>query len=93
MLWGCTLREARQRCDAREFVLWQALWNIEPWGEERADYRSAIIAHTVALCNGGKGLKLDDFRAYPPTVPPERRQSAAQQAAIAKAIAAMNRGK
>lgn len=27
---------------------WAAFWHINPWGEERADLRSAILAQVVA---------------------------------------------
>ncbi len=42
--------ELQQRIDAREFTEWIAYWNVEPWGEERADLRAGIIAATVANC-------------------------------------------
>ena len=29
----------------------QAYYNIEPWGEERADLRSAVVASIIANCN------------------------------------------
>lgn len=31
-----------------EFGLWAALYRIDPWSEERADLRAAIVASTVA---------------------------------------------
>jgi hypothetical protein len=46
--WGCTLKEAQKRCDSREFSEWLADAIVEPWGEERADLRMAIIATVFA---------------------------------------------
>jgi hypothetical protein len=34
--------------DLRELGLWAALWRIDPWGEERADLRSAITSFVIA---------------------------------------------
>lgn len=42
---------------------WEALYRIDPWGEERSDIRSAIIAYTFALAHSKRGRKpkLEDF--------------------------------
>jgi len=42
---------------------WEAYYRIDPWGEERADIRSAIIAYTFALAHSKRGRKpkLVDF--------------------------------
>lgn len=48
---GCTVRELFERIDSREFSEWMAYAEIEPFGEERADLRSGIIAATVANAN------------------------------------------
>ncbi len=32
----------------REFVEWQEYYEVEPWGEERADLRSGIVASVLA---------------------------------------------
>jgi hypothetical protein len=45
---GCTLGELGQRMTAQEFGLWAAFYGMEPFGEARADLRSAIVAATVA---------------------------------------------
>ena len=51
------------RCDSREFAEWQAYYELEPWGEERADLRAGIVASTIANVNRGKGksFKPGDF--------------------------------
>ena len=43
--------------DAREFAEWMAYYELDPFGEERADLRAGIIASTFANANLGKGRK------------------------------------
>jgi hypothetical protein len=38
-----------------EFSGWMAFYNVDPWGEERADLRAALIACTIANVNRGEG--------------------------------------
>ncbi len=47
----------------QEFHEWVAYYQIEPWGEERADWRSAMVAFTMASLWAGKGRrpKFGDF--------------------------------
>lgn len=49
-----TRGELLARTTAREREEWAAYFDVEPWGEERADLRSAIVAATVANVNKGK---------------------------------------
>lgn len=61
---GKSLKECQRDVDSREFAYWKAWYRIEPFGEERADYRSAIIACTIANAHRQKGrsaFKIDDF--------------------------------
>lgn len=49
---------------AEQFIRWMAYARLEPFGEERADLRSAIIAVTMANAWRGKGsraFKIEDF--------------------------------
>jgi len=49
---------------SKEISEWMAYNRIEPFGEERADIRSAIIACTLANVYRGKDkppFKIDDF--------------------------------
>jgi len=59
----------------RVFVEWMQYAQVEPFGEERADVRAAIVATTVANCMGrekGKPpFKLADF--MPQFEQPERK--------------------
>lgn len=46
-----------------QLIRWIAYAKIEPFGEERGDLRSAIVASTIANANRIKGrvFKIDDF--------------------------------
>ena len=44
-----------------EFMQWMAYDRIEPFGEKRADLRSAIIAHAVCSQWSKSKLKVEDF--------------------------------
>ena len=47
-----------------EFTEWMAFSQLEPWGEERADLRSALICKVLADINTPKDkqrMKLEDF--------------------------------
>jgi hypothetical protein len=48
----------------RELSLWAALWEIDPWSEERADYRAALPAYVLAEINRDPKKKSN---AYKPT--------------------------
>lgn len=52
------MREAQTRIDSREFAEWRCYYELEPWGEERADLRAGIIASTVYNIGKGKGRML-----------------------------------
>lgn len=54
---GCTIRELQARMDSREFSEWMAYYGIEPWGEDRADLRSGILASITANINRKKNTK------------------------------------
>lgn len=49
-----TVAEAQARVDSREFAAWLAYDRVEPFGESRADLRTAIVACVVANANRGK---------------------------------------
>lgn len=62
-----TVRELHARIDSSEFAEWMAFYRIEPWGEERADYRSAMIAQVMANIFRGKNSrphKVEDFLLF-----------------------------
>ena len=87
MAWSCTVLEAKARCTFSEFHQWVAYYEIEPFGEERADLRNAILAATVARIGGNKNAEVSDFM---PTFTKQRKKQTTQEqanlfAAFAKA--------
>ena len=61
---GKTLKQLYQEIDSVELTEWQAYHNLEPWGEQKSDVRTGIIASTIANVNRGKNVKAftyDDF--------------------------------
>ena len=45
-----------------ELGLWAAQWSIDPWGEERADLRSAITSYVLAEVNRNPKKKSSPFK-------------------------------
>ena len=60
-LWGCTVREAQARCNAHEFSEWCAFYEIDPFGELRSDYRSALMTANIRRALGDNRCKVQDF--------------------------------
>ena len=59
-----TVAELGQRISSRELTEWQLFYNVEPFGEERADLRAALICHIIYSMNRGKDspdIPLEDF--------------------------------
>lgn len=59
-----TVAEAQERVTASEFAEWQAFYRLDPFGEERADYRMAILAALTTnlwLEKGDKPTRPEDF--------------------------------
>ena len=52
---GMSVRRAQQEIDAREYASWVAYHQIDPFGNERADFHAALIAWTMASTVRGKG--------------------------------------
>lgn len=66
---GMTVGRLLREMTLREFARWQAKWNQEPWGEHRADLRSAQICATLAnIHRDGKKhpepFKIDEFLLF-----------------------------
>jgi len=54
----------------RELLAWIAYYEVEPWGESRADLRTAIVAATVHNMLRGRGTparQVADFLAHRPS--------------------------
>lgn len=60
---GKFVSEIESGMKASELIEWQAEYNIDPWGERRADLRSGIVASTVYNVNRGRGpsMKASEF--------------------------------
>ena len=57
------------RLTAREFAEWMAFYQIDPWGEQRADMRSAQLVSMLANINRdpkkGRVYRPDEFMLFP----------------------------
>lgn len=49
-----TRRELLARTTQREREEWAAYFDVEPWGEDRADLRMGIVASLIANVNRGR---------------------------------------
>lgn len=59
-----TVRELLSRIDSRELTEWQEYFKLEPFGEERADLRTAQVCRVIAEMYRSKDQRpytLDDF--------------------------------
>jgi hypothetical protein len=56
-----SVAELLERLSSRELAEWMAFAELEPFGEERADLRSAIVASTMA--NAWRGKRQRAFTA------------------------------
>jgi|TARA_R100001530_G_scaffold41605_1_gene31811 hypothetical protein len=80
---GMTVGEMLRKMSSSEMADWIAFWRLDPWGEERADLRSGIIAAVTANVWSGKGRKAKPADFMPNFVEPDRpRQSMESQKAI-----------
>ena len=51
---GCTVAELGERMSGRELNDWLAYEALEPFGEEQADRRAALLAHVLIAVNTDK---------------------------------------
>lgn len=58
---GCTVAELQQRMGAAEFAAWMAFYQAEPFGELRADMRSAMLATLTANAHRNAKKKRQPF--------------------------------
>lgn len=92
---GWSLAQLERDMTAAEFMEWCAYYTIEPWGEERADLRAAIVAATVANGNRGKKQKPYKVEDFMPKFGPDagrKKMSDAQIENVFVAIAALAGG-
>lgn len=58
------MAELAEAIDGAELTEWMAFFDLEPFGDVRADVRSAIVAQTIANVNRSKGqpaFEVEDF--------------------------------
>jgi len=64
VLWGCTVKEAQARINAREYAEWVAFYRLEPWGTEAMDILfAAFTLRVVSALAKGKST-MDDFLVF-----------------------------
>jgi hypothetical protein len=82
---------------SREFAEWLAYFELEPFGEERADLRSGIVASTIANVNRDPKRRRRAFRPedfMPRFGPRERKRSSWQeQLSLVEMLNAAHRGR
>jgi hypothetical protein len=75
-----------EEMSAETWVLWQLYYDLDPWGEERADLRSGMIAAVIAETNRDKKKRRKPYapKEFMPQFdrPPPKPQTPEEQAAI-----------
>jgi hypothetical protein len=64
-----TVRDLMERMDVTEFREWAHFYSEDPWGELRADRRTALLAMQFYNAHRARNSpvgKLDDFMLYQP---------------------------
>ena len=64
---GMTVRELLQRMGSDELSEWMAFYQLEPFGDYRADYRSGVVASTFANAHRAKDaspFRPEDFMSF-----------------------------
>lgn len=91
---GCTVRELRERMDAREFSEWAAYYRLEPFGDDRRDMQLAVLAAVTANVHArrGKQHSPEDFLVCKEVKRPAMPDTA-QLHVMAKALARMSGGR
>jgi hypothetical protein len=56
-----TVAEMLSRISSLELTEWMAYYKMDPFGEERADMRSAMVCTVMANAWGKKKFKIEDF--------------------------------
>jgi len=57
-----THADLMERISGEELQAWMAFYQIEPFGEQRADYRTGIVASTIANANRDPKKRRNPFR-------------------------------
>lgn len=59
-----TVAALSEQLTAAEEAHWIALYRQDPWGEQRDDMRSALVAQLIHNSNSKKAKKLEDFMLF-----------------------------
>lgn len=70
-----SVRQAQKEITGNEFSEWIAYMELEPFGEERGDLRSAIVAMTMANAWRKKGARLFKPEDFMPDFDGSRRKA------------------
>lgn len=85
------MAELAERMSAEEFEYWQAFYQIQPFGQEWEEIRTAYQTVNICQIQTRSQLKTESYAAWKPK---RREQTAEEQAALVlAAIGEMNRGK
>jgi hypothetical protein len=57
---GKSVRQLQREIGSAEFSEWIAFYNLEPWGDERSDYRFGVLV--AALKNSWRGEDTDPYQ-------------------------------
>jgi hypothetical protein len=71
--------------DSKQISEWMAFYQVEPFGEERADLRSAIIACVTANAWRGKNQKPFEVSDFLPKFDPPKQQTLEEMKTILRA--------
>lgn len=77
---------------AAQFAEWLAYYSVEPFGEERADLRNAILCRLVANALRGKGRRAEVEDFMPKFGRDEETSDEARMIEAAKALARVSPG-
>ena len=92
---GTTVRELLERIGSDELTEWFAFYNLSPFGDDRGDLQSAIVASTVYNMLKGKGhsMGLSDFLPVFDEQEAPRQTTEQMKAVVAKFKSAMGKRK
>lgn len=73
---GMPVRELLSRIGSDELTEWMAFYQLEPFGDMRADLRSGVIASTIANANRAKHAQAFTPEDFMPFIDRHAKQSA-----------------
>ncbi len=92
MAMGRTVEELLLTMSAKELTEWMAFSTIEPFGEERADFRAGSIVHAVVSPHLKKGKKLT-LKDCMLNFEPKKKQTASEIEQLLKSFVKAKGGK